>query len=326
MKSLSVSAPNDVPVISVAMATYNGAIFLAEQLTSLAEQSLLPSELVVIDDGSTDDTPVILDDFAKSAPFPVHFRQHMKRQGPTSAFADAIEQCRGDIIFLCDQDDYWHCDKINRLTEQLMNTEAVAVICDADLVDESLNFLGRTLWQSMGFSAREQRIVKGGSAFAVFLRKSPAYGMTMAFRSELRDLVLPIPTTWGHDGWILWLASATSQIRLVEEPLVLYRQHASQEVPFRATRSRANRIDRRVRFLKLSEDMDLLIARLGEYRTSRDDSIQLAQRQKTHYERRGRLPKNVVLRIPAVISEIALGRYWRFGNGIRDIARDLTMP
>jgi glycosyltransferase involved in cell wall biosynthesis len=61
------------------MATYNGAPYIAEQLESFSRQTALPSELVITDDGSTDDTLAIIDAFAARAPFPVHVERNVKR-------------------------------------------------------------------------------------------------------------------------------------------------------------------------------------------------------------------------------------------------------
>src|SRR4051812_29809463 len=98
--------------VSVAMATYNGAEFIRDQLRSLALQKRLPDELVVSDDGSTDDTVDILEAFAETAPFPVRISVNRENLGFTRNFERAILGCGGDIIYICDQDDVWFPNKI----------------------------------------------------------------------------------------------------------------------------------------------------------------------------------------------------------------------
>ncbi len=90
---------------SVAMCTFNGGRFLAEQLESIASQTRLPYELVACDDHSTDDTIAILKAFQANAPFPVQIVQNAMRMGSTRNFDQAIGMCSGDFIALCDQDD-----------------------------------------------------------------------------------------------------------------------------------------------------------------------------------------------------------------------------
>ena len=86
--------------ISVAMATFNGGRYLREQLDSIRRQSLLPMELVVCDDGSSDDTMDILRRFASDAPFKVVIDAHGRRLGFTPNFLRAIARCTGDIVAL----------------------------------------------------------------------------------------------------------------------------------------------------------------------------------------------------------------------------------
>ena len=132
--------------ISVAMCTYNGSRFLAEQLKSIAEQTLLPCELIVCDDGSTDSTSEIVRIFAEAAPFPVRFIRNEQTLGSTNNFAKAVCLCRGDAIALCDQDDVWRKDKLERMAEVLDGEPEVGgVFSDASLVDENSQTLARVL-------------------------------------------------------------------------------------------------------------------------------------------------------------------------------------
>jgi glycosyltransferase involved in cell wall biosynthesis len=93
--------------ISVALATYNGARYLREQLESLVVQRVRPAELVVGDDGSNDDTPLILQAFAQTAPFPVRFMPKGERRGFADNFLGIAAACTHDLVAFCDQDDVW---------------------------------------------------------------------------------------------------------------------------------------------------------------------------------------------------------------------------
>jgi len=101
--------------ISVAMCTYNGSRFLENQLNSIGAQEVQPFELVICDDGSTDSTVQIIEAFRETVSFPVHLHRNSTNLGSTRNFQEAIELCRGDIIALCDQDDYWLPPQNNRI-------------------------------------------------------------------------------------------------------------------------------------------------------------------------------------------------------------------
>src|SRR5258708_29962312 len=107
--------------ISVAMCTYNGARFLAQQLESIVAQTRLPDELVVCDDVSADESPEIIRKFAKNAPFPVRLELNEKNLGSSKNFEKAIGLCRGGLIALADQDDVWKPQKLAVLETVLEN-------------------------------------------------------------------------------------------------------------------------------------------------------------------------------------------------------------
>ena len=104
-----------LPRVSIALATYNGEPFLMEQLESLAQQTLLPAELVVSDDGSTDKTIEIVREFAAHAPFDVVVLEHGARLNYRLNFRRAAKHCSGDLIAFCDQDDVWVPNKLERM-------------------------------------------------------------------------------------------------------------------------------------------------------------------------------------------------------------------
>src|SRR5687767_8613501 len=101
--------------VSVALCSYNGAAYIAEQLRSIAEQTLLPEELVICDDGSSDSTVAIIRAFASEAPFKVLLFQNEQKLGVARNFQKALSLCTGDIIAMSDQDDVWMPIKLEKL-------------------------------------------------------------------------------------------------------------------------------------------------------------------------------------------------------------------
>ena len=217
--------------LSIALAAYNGERYIGEQLDSIMRQTRLPDELVISDDASIDTTLDIVGEFARRAPFPVRIYENRERLGSTRNFEKSIRACSGDIIFLCDQDDVWYSEKIVQIEKCFMNDEEAGVVfTDADVVNQNLDPFGPRLWKRFRFNLRKQAQVSAHDAFAVLLKHFVVTGATMAFRSSYRDLVLPIPEEWTHDGWIALLISASSHLIALPIPLIAYRQHGSNQI------------------------------------------------------------------------------------------------
>ena len=223
---------NNSLIISVAMCTYNGGKYLQEQLYSIVEQTQLPDEIVICDDGSTDSTLQILDEFKKNTTFQVRIYHNERRLGATKNFEKAINLCKGNIIVLSDQDDVWLPHKIEKLEHIFKNnSDAGYIFSDAIVVDEKLFPLDYTMWKSILFTTYQRRLFKNGYQVEVLLKRNVVTGATLAFRAESRNWVLPISDKWVHDAWIVLILSAIGiKGDFIEEPLIKYRQHHQQSI------------------------------------------------------------------------------------------------
>ena len=127
------------------MTTCNGALYLRDQLDSFKNQVRLPDELIVCDDGSTDETLTILKEFKHTAPFDMTVIQNENNIGYTKNFEQAMLNCSGDLIFFSDQDDVWFSSKIVVVAKTFQdNPDILLVIHDGDLVDKNLISSGVT--------------------------------------------------------------------------------------------------------------------------------------------------------------------------------------
>ncbi len=217
--------------ISVAMCTFNGGRFLAQQLRTVHEQTLLPTEMVVCDDGSTDDSIPILEAFAQSARFPVHIHRNAERLKFAQNFAKCISLCRGDLIILSDQDDLWYPTRIADTRYAFAaNPSLTFTFSDAPLIDANGQELGRTIYSSVPVIDRDrERLELGTTMLPAILRSGLIYGCTMAFRASFVPAILPIPEMWSHDEWIsIVLSSLGPSAR--QSPVTRYRQHPGQIV------------------------------------------------------------------------------------------------
>ena len=121
------------PHICIAMTTFNGERYLREQLDSLYVQTLLPSEVVVCDDGSTDGTLAILEEYHQKKG--LTYFTNESSLGINRNFIKAIEMCRGDYVSLCDQDDVWMPDKIEQSYQVLSQWDNVPAVVSTRRVD-----------------------------------------------------------------------------------------------------------------------------------------------------------------------------------------------
>lgn len=199
--------------ISVALPVYNGAQFLIPQLESILSQLDERDEVVVAYQPSGDRSLEILNDYQKrDQRIKIYYNQHT---GITSNFNLAISQCKGDYIFLSDQDDVWLENKRSAVLEAFQSSGADLVMHDAVHTDAALHRQEKTFFE----------IYPIGPGKWKNIRKPRMSGCCIAFTRALRDKLLPIPEIWGYDQWIAVLAEFTGRIEYLNQVLLLHRLH-----------------------------------------------------------------------------------------------------
>ena len=317
---------------SIAMCTYNGARHVREQLDSLASQSRLPDELVICDDGSTDATRAIIEDFAASVPFPVDLHVNERNLGSTRNFERAIGLCVGDLIALCDQDDVWLPEKLRQIESEFDRSPNVGLIfTDAEVVDEAARPAGFTLWQKLNLRNEERQRLHGGGAIDVLLQGSTVTGATMAFRGSFKQLVLPIPHDLPiiHDAWIAILVGAVSEVVPFALPLIRYRQHAEQQVGPRERNQDAGGLKaamlRETSFCEMIQIGVAAQQRLVEHSETFEsaDALSRLNARLRHLRARADLPQGKLSRARSIAAELLSRRYHLYSNGFRSAVKDL---
>jgi glycosyltransferase involved in cell wall biosynthesis len=282
--------------LSIALCTYNGAVYLKEQLESIAAQTRAPDELVISDDQSADDTLRLIEEFAATAGFPVRLSVNESNLGTAKNFEKAISLCRGDVIVLCDQDDVWHSDKLESV-ERIFEAkpQLSLVFSNAELVDETLRLFEKTLFDWVHFDGQKQRLVKSGRALDLQLRENLVVGCTVAFRAHLKELVLPISGAGPlvHDGWIVLLVAAVGEIDFINRPLLKYRQHSAQQCRGGKTSTwhdimTSSKIDSAC-CVRQAHQINEAFERLAAYGLS-EDKERLLREKIVHLHERARLP------------------------------------
>lgn len=211
--------------ISIAMATYNGADYLQEQLDSFLAQTRRPDEFVVVDDCSSDDTLKILEEFSKCAPFEVRIYRNEVNLGYAQNFGRVLSFCTGDLIFLSDQDDIWFKEKIEKIYHFAdEHPEILLFMNDAELTlgdgkPLGLTKLGQTL--SLGL---------GDSTFTT--------GCCMAIRNTFVQLALPVPISFFvHDTWLNRLSLLLDVKKVIPQVMQYYRRHGYNTSNWLASRT-----------------------------------------------------------------------------------------
>lgn len=317
--------------ISIALCTFNGSNYLKEQLDSFISQDRQPDEVIICDDRSSDQTHEIVNDFIKRAPFKVKFVINSNNLGITKNFEKAISLCTGDLIALSDQDDVWHPQKISLHEKIFDNRSEIGVsFSNAEVVDQDLNPIGYDMWHRVVFTQSEQKKVQNEEAVSVFLKHFIITGATMVFKADLKPVILPIPSCWFHDAWLALIIASISNVSLIDEPLVEYRQHSDNQLggiqkglakqiveAFKTDRDDYYKIE----LLRYRLALDRLRNISDNYSVS--ENIYLLNEKIKHLQIRASMSRNRFFRIPFILKEIIQLGYYRYSRNWGSIAMDL---
>jgi len=222
--------------ISVAIATYNGAQYLAQQLESIAAQSISPSEVVVCDDGSTDHTLQVIDSFARVAPFPVRALRNAVRLNYRANFMRAAQSCSGDLVAFCDQDDIWRADKLSVVAAAFADDPDVLLVHHNARVFSAASGVTGQIYNELRPSRVDGPLCR--TPFSLPPGFTQVFRRSLLLLSELREATVDY---WGpgaalaHDQWIYILASSLGKVSYVKETLADYRQHDNNLYGMRRT-------------------------------------------------------------------------------------------
>lgn len=223
--------------VDILLATYNGARYLPELLESLALQSHRDWRLIVRDDGSSDGSLELIQKWAEDTPQEIEVLSDGDRGlGAGGNFARLLCASHSPYFAFCDQDDIWLPDKVSRLLEETVRAEReigsdvpILTHCDLTVVGESLEVLHPSFWEQQGFTVRGLR--RGAGALSVrksLVMRNFVTGCAMMGNARLRALSDPVPPDCVmHDWWVALVAGFLGEIRTVDAPCILYRQHGS---------------------------------------------------------------------------------------------------
>ncbi|WP_297985037.1 glycosyltransferase [uncultured Chryseobacterium sp.] len=214
---------------SVALCTYNGAKYIAEQLDSILQQSIPVDEIVVCDDGSTDGTMQILQKYHAEFPNIFKIHQNVQTLRVIKNFEKAIHLSSGDVIFLCDQDDVWFPNKVKTVLRYFSaNPDMEAVFHNLELYQDGAK-IDLTVWESLSFDPAhfQNKDLKR----ILLLIGNIVTGAALAFRKQNKNILFnDAGKFYLHDYQLALYFSLRNKIGIIKNTLGIYRLHNEQQV------------------------------------------------------------------------------------------------
>lgn len=209
--------------ISILMTTYNGEEFISEQISSIIRQSFSEWRLYIRDDGSTDRTVQILNDFCHKDDRISLIKDEKGNLGAKNGFFELLNDVESDYFFFCDQDDLWYENKMKNSIlkfKELNQKKPGLVYTNLDIINEKDELIRHDFYQS---PSNDLNVVLSSNSVA---------GCTVVINDEMKkfikndcdeDIVM-------HDWWLALCAIAFENIAFCEESLIGYRQHSQNVV------------------------------------------------------------------------------------------------
>lgn len=202
-------------MISVCIASYNGEKYIGEQLESILKQIDCDDEIIISDDGSTDNTLEVATSYNDKR---IKIVMNTNRHGYTGNFENALKSAKGEVIIMSDQDDIWDDNKVKTILEDLQSYDFV--VSDAKIVDQNLKCISESF-----FLLRKPYFNKWGD-----WAKCGYLGCCMAFNRNVLNKALPFPQNHNlcaHDYWLMLIGAFFFSVKYEKKALVLYRRHGN---------------------------------------------------------------------------------------------------
>jgi glycosyltransferase involved in cell wall biosynthesis len=224
--------------VSVALIVYNGANYMQIQLNSILDQTHKVDEIIVVEDASTDNTKEILSNYSSQYPGLFFINHNPENLGSYKSIEKAIKLCTGDIILLADHDDFWYSNKVATIVNWFeANPTMNGVFTNGYIMDGQGEINTKyNLWDSMSFP---HTIINSTNDLKLYINtvENSVTGAAMAFRNNLPFLKTPFPQIKYliHDRWLAIHLAENNSLGILNEKLINYRLHPTQETGGRKT-------------------------------------------------------------------------------------------
>lgn len=241
---------------SVALCTFNGELFLKEQLNSILSQTVLPTEIIICDDCSTDQTWQILTDYQSRFPQLFSLNRNNENIGYVKNFEKAMALCSGDLVFLSDQDDIWHPNKIEKIILFFKQNPQFTVLAH-DLRLLAATNDQQTFWDLKNFASEKTNLSSEKLLEQILLNGNIFPGMSLAIRKSFLKNNLPLQKVDSiiiHDYELVIKALKANKFAILNNVLGFYRQHESQSIGYKE-KEKIMHENRSTQFFLLSNDL-----------------------------------------------------------------------
>ena len=211
--------------VAILMSTYNAEPFLKEQINSILGQTYTNWKLFIRDDGSSDSTSLIIEEFTKKDDriFFVN-KDSIKNVGVIRSFFLLLSCVKADFYMFCDQDDVWLQSKIrlslDRMNQQKKVDLPTLVHTDLKVVDQNLNIINESFMEKEKLNRKSQ--------LGNLVIQNNVTGCTVMINNSFRNIIIDkgIPNeVIMHDWWMALVGNAIGETLFVDVPTMLYRQH-----------------------------------------------------------------------------------------------------
>ncbi len=214
-------------MIDILLATYNADKYITQQIDSILAQTYRDFKIIISDDGSTDNTLSIINEYVAKYPDKITILPFNKNLGVKENFNYLLQNSKSDYISFSDHDDIWLENKLETSIEQLKkleNNSPALIYSDKSLVDKDINLISLSSNKIENLKAENFKLNK-------LLVQNTASGCTIMINKKLKDIIGNIPTeAVMHDHYIMLIASIFGKIEYIDKPLILYRQHGDNVI------------------------------------------------------------------------------------------------
>lgn len=215
--------------VDILLATYNGEKYIKEQLDSILKQTYKKFQIYISDDHSTDSTPNILKEY-ESKYDNINVTYQNQNIGSVGNFEYLMTKVKNPYYMLCDQDDVWYEDKVEKSLKKLKEENADLVFTDLEVVDENLNTINKSFYTMMD---KMRKIKKSSNRREFEYLYNSITGCTILSKSDFISKILPLAKDSKyviHDSWIGLLTGLSGKIVFLDEPTIKYRQHGDNQI------------------------------------------------------------------------------------------------
>lgn len=222
-------------MVAILLSTYNGEMFLKEQIESIFSQTFTDWKIFIRDDGSSDNTLKIINEYKTKEPNKIQIltNEHETNLGASKSFMRLLQLVEADYYMFCDQDDYWLKNKIQLMLSTMSEFEKqkkntpILIISDLFVVDSKLNILNESFWQYTNLDPYKISIE--------FLEVTNCVtGCATFFNKEARDIAIKDIQDVDiimHDYWLpICIKGVNGLIHPIKEKTIYYRQHGKNVI------------------------------------------------------------------------------------------------